>query len=164
MTVKKQEFSLAGQGLLTVKEVASYLGFSVCKVYRLVESHQIPFIRLGKSDIRFRLADIDAWLANRETVPALDPIIESSLNVELALEKYDKLYLKGDKSVKSKGQKRWNYPFGSVYVRASRSGKEKWHIYYRVSTGKYVREAVKGANQQAGGVEGASEEGDRSLR
>ena len=123
---------MSSQHLLTVKEVSEQLGCSTCTVYRTVESQEIPFVRL-KGDIRFKQADVDEWVEKRRTVPPLAPLIESSLNVELALEKYDKLYLKGGNSMKSKG--RWTYPFGSVYVRPSRSGKERWHIYYRVPAG-----------------------------
>jgi len=143
--VKSQEISRSG--LLTVKEVAPYLQYSECQVYRLVTRNEIPHIKLGR-DIRFKQADVDEWLARRSAVPPLDPLVQSSLDVELVLEKYDRLYLKGGSSVKSKGQRRWNYPFGSVYVRPTRSGKEKWHIYYRVSTGKYVRKAVKDATSR----------------
>lgn len=145
--MKTQRISQIGQGLLTVEEVASYLACSTSKVYRLAERGEMLSRKLGKS-LRFRLADVDAWVEKRKTVPPLDPLIAPSLNVELALEKYDKLYLKGGSTLKSKGQKRWNYPFGSVYVRSSRSGKERWHIYYRLATGKYVRKAVKEATSR----------------
>lgn len=145
--MRTQRISQIGQGLLTVEEVASYLACSTSKVYRLAERGEMLSRKLGKS-LRFRLADVDAWVEKRKTVPPLDPLIAPSLNVELALEKYDKLYLKGGSTLKSKGQKRWNYPFGSVYVRSSRSGKVRWHIYYRVSTGEYVRKAVKGATNR----------------
>lgn len=40
-------------------------------------------------------------------------------------------------------------PLGSVYVRPSRSGKERWHIYYRAGNRQYVRQAVKGATSRA---------------
>lgn len=146
--MKGQEISQLGRCLLTVKEVASQLGCSSCTVYRMVERSEIPFIRLKARDIRFRPADVEAWVEKRKTVPALELPTEPSLNVDLVLGNYDRLYLKGGTQVKSKG-KRWNYPFGSVYVRQSRSGKEKWHIYYRVSTGKYVRKAVKEATNRA---------------
>ena len=127
---------MSSQSLLSVQQLAEQLGCSIWTVYRMVERQEIPCIRLKGRDIRFKQADVDEWLEKRKTVPPLDPLIAPSLNVELALEKYDRLYLKGGTSVKSKGQKRWKYPFGSVYVRPSRSGKERWHIYYRVSTGE----------------------------
>lgn len=42
----------------------------------------------------------------------------------------------------------WKYPFGSVYLRLTKDGKERWHIYYR-SDGKRIRKAVKGAQNRA---------------
>ena len=139
---------MSSQSLLSVQQLAEQLGCSIWTVYRMVKGQEIPCIRFKGRDIKFKQADVDEWLEKRKTVPPLDPLVAPSLNVELVLEKYDRLCLKGGSSVKSKGQRRWNYPFGSVYVRASRSGKEKWHIYYRVSTGKYVRKAVKEATSR----------------
>jgi len=134
------------QALLTVKQLSEQLGCSTCTVYRLAK-REIPRIRIKGHDIRFNQADVDQWLAKRKSVPVLDLSIEPSLNVDLALDQYDKLYLKGGRAMKSKG--RWTYPFGSVYVRPSRSGKERWYIYYREASRRYKREAVKGAANRA---------------
>lgn len=135
-------------GLLSVKETASYLGVSPCTVYRLEKKGGLPSIRERGLGIRFKKEDIDSWLENRKTrsLP-LPPLLEPRVGLDIDLDSYDKLYLKGDKSMKSKG--RWTYPFGSVYVRPSRSGKERWHIYYRAASRRYVREAVKGATCRA---------------
>ncbi len=46
------------------------------------------------------------------------------------------------------GQKVWPYPFGSVYLRLTKSGKERWYIYYRVD-GERAREVVKNAQSRA---------------
>ena len=43
--------------------------------------------------------------------------------------------------------KTWNYPFGSIYLRLTKSGKDRWYIYYR-NEGRRVRKAVKGAQSQ----------------
>jgi len=48
--------------LMTAGEVASYLSCSLSTVRRLVARDEIPYFRLGKM-VRFRRADIDAWLA-----------------------------------------------------------------------------------------------------
>lgn len=120
---------------------------STCTVYRWVKRQEIPFLRLGRHDVRFKQGDVDAWLGKRNAKPFLDPLAMAALNVDIALDNYDRLYLKGGKKMKSKG--RWTYPFGSVYVRPSRSGKERWYIYYRAKSRQYVREAVKGAANQA---------------
>jgi len=50
-----------GKGIMSVNEVASYLGFSTKKIYRLAEGHQIPAIRVGRQ-YRFVRKVIDEWL------------------------------------------------------------------------------------------------------
>jgi len=45
----------------------------------------------------------------------------------------------------------WRYPFGSVYLRQSKSGEGRWYIYYRVN-GQRIREAVKNAMTRADGL------------
>jgi integrase len=99
--------------------------------------------------VRFKQSDLDAWLEKGKAKSfQTAPVLESSLKVEFDLESYDKLYLKGGTNMKSKGR-RWTYPFGSVYVRPSISGKERWYIYYRAKSRQYVRKAVKGAASRA---------------
>jgi excisionase family DNA binding protein len=135
-------------GLLSVKEAASYLGVSPCTIYRLEKKGDLPSIRGRGLGIRFKKEEIDSWLEKRKTRPLpLPPLLEPSLALDIDLDSYDRLYLKGGRTMKSKG--RWTYPFGSVYVRPSRSGKERWHIYYKTASRRYVREAVKGASSRA---------------
>jgi len=138
---------MSSQCLLTVKQLSEQLGYSDCTIYRMVAKQELPCIRLNGRDVRFKQPDIDEWLRKKEAKPFLDPQATSALNVDLALDNYNKLYLKGGTTMKSKG--RWTYPFGSVYVRPSRSGKERWYIYYRAESRQYVREAVKGATSRA---------------
>jgi excisionase family DNA binding protein len=133
------------QGLLSAKEVASYLGVSPCAVRRLAKSRDIPFFRRRGVGIRFRKEEVDEWLAEGASKPS--PLLASALNVDLQLENYDKLFLKGGVKVSPKG-KTWNYPFGSVYLRLTKSGKERWYIYYR-NEGRRIRQAVKGAQSRA---------------
>jgi excisionase family DNA binding protein len=45
--------------LLTVKEVANYLGVSIRQIYRLIDSG-MPSLRVGKYH-RFNKDDIDKW-------------------------------------------------------------------------------------------------------
>lgn len=51
-----------GKNIMTVQEVADYLGFGVTKVYKLIESKEIPASKIGRQ-YRFLKAAIDAWLA-----------------------------------------------------------------------------------------------------
>jgi excisionase family DNA binding protein len=51
--------------LLTVDELAAYLGLTRPALRQMIHRRQIPFIRLGERRIRFDLTDIDAWLAEQ---------------------------------------------------------------------------------------------------
>jgi excisionase family DNA binding protein len=124
-----------------VKDLSSYLGVSPCTVYRWVENQEIPFVRRNGLGIRFRREAIEGWLIQGSAKQ--NPVLEGLLNVDLSLEAYDKLFLKGGVKMSPKG-KTWNYPFGSVYLRLTKSGQERWYIYYRFD-GKRVRKAVKGS-------------------
>lgn len=47
--------------LLTISELAAYLNIKVKTIYAKVEAGEIPHYRIGRL-VRFRLAEIDAWL------------------------------------------------------------------------------------------------------
>jgi len=47
--------------LLSVPELAEYLGIKPKTIYAKVEADEIPHLRIGKL-IRFRLEEIDVWL------------------------------------------------------------------------------------------------------
>jgi len=49
--------------LLTISEVAVYLNMKVKTIYAKVEAGEIPHYHIGRL-VRFRLAEIDAWLAD----------------------------------------------------------------------------------------------------
>ena len=132
------------QRLLTTKEVSSSLHIHPNTVYRLVKKGEIPFLKIKGIGIRFEKEKVTEWLNQRssKTYPLLEPFLKATL----ALDNYDKLFLKGGKSIMS--QKIWSYPFGSVYLRQTKSGKERWYIYYRFD-GERVREVVKNAQSRA---------------
>jgi len=132
------------QRLLTVKEVSSLVQLHPNTIYKLVEKGEIPFSRIRGVCIRFEEERITEWLKERssKTYPLLEPLLKANL----ALDGYDKLFLKGGKSRMS--QKVWSYPFGSVYLRQTKSGKERWYIYYRID-GERVREVVRNAQSRA---------------
>ena len=50
--------------VLDAVEAAAYLAVTKDQVYRLVRSGELPHTRVGKS-IRFRVADLDAYLKER---------------------------------------------------------------------------------------------------
>lgn len=53
--------------LLSFAKSAKYLGISVSYLRRLKQKGVIPFVRIGKRGIRFRVASLNAWIAERES-------------------------------------------------------------------------------------------------
>jgi excisionase family DNA binding protein len=64
----KEGLTVAEQ-LLTVSQVAEWLGRHPKTIYKLTETNQLPFVRLGTKSIRFRPTDIERYIAG-STVPA----------------------------------------------------------------------------------------------
>ena len=58
--------------LITYKEVARIINAPVGTVYALVSQGRIPYIRIGGRFIRFRPADIQAWIASHQVDVAAD--------------------------------------------------------------------------------------------
>ncbi|HEY7940128.1 MAG TPA: helix-turn-helix domain-containing protein [Acidimicrobiales bacterium] len=58
--------SPARSRFLTPQEVADMLRVSKMTVYRLINSHELPSVRIGKS-FRLREDDVDRYLAERYT-------------------------------------------------------------------------------------------------
>lgn len=131
--------------LLTVRELALSLGSHPVTLYRLVEQGQIPFIKIGRGRIRFEPEAIAEWIEQKSFSPIASA--DSFPQVELSLANYDRLFLKGGVKLSREG-KTWRYPFGSVYLRQSRSGEGRWYVYYRTN-GQRIREAVKNAMTRA---------------
>ncbi len=52
------------KSIMTVEEVAEYLGFSVKKIYRLVETHEMPASRIGRQ-YRFLRETVNRWLEDK---------------------------------------------------------------------------------------------------
>ena len=130
--------------LLTVCQAAEYLQLHPNTIYKLVKRDEIPFIRIKGLGIRFRKDEIDEWL--KQGSLKIHSFIESFSKVDLALDEYDRLFLGGERM--SRKGKTWSYPFGSVYFRLTKTGKERWYIYYRVD-GERIRKAVKNAQSRA---------------
>lgn len=58
--------------LITIQELSGLIGLSVPGLYGLSHRRQIPVVRLSPRCIRFKLADIEAWLQSKST-PATTP-------------------------------------------------------------------------------------------
>jgi excisionase family DNA binding protein len=154
--------------LLTVKEVAGILQVHPNTVYLKAQSGEIPSVRTSNFRIRFVEKEINEWLERRSRSSRFVLLLEEALRTDLSQESYDKLFLKGEAKMSPKG-KTWNYPFGSVSLRLGKSGKDRWHIYYRVD-GRRIRRslvrigpgAVSGAIINPGERPGAYPAGGRS--
>jgi excisionase family DNA binding protein len=113
--------------LLTVGEVAAIRKLHPNTVYEKAKNGEIPSVRTAKSRVRFIESDIRRWVEGHSRSSSYRPLFEDSLQTDLSLASYDKLFLKGGVRVSPEG-KTWNYPFGSVYARLNRSGQERWYI------------------------------------
>jgi len=51
--------------VLDARETAAYLAVSETTLRRMVRRGDLPHVRLGEVGVRFRLVDLDAWLAAR---------------------------------------------------------------------------------------------------
>jgi len=142
--------------LLSIREIALSLGCHPVTLYRLVERGQIPFVKI-KGRIRFKPEAIAEWIEQKSFSPIA--AAGSYPQVELSLKNYDKLLLrnetkKGGVKMSPKG-KTWHYPFGSVILRLTKSGMERWYVYYRIQ-GKRIRECVQHAQGRADALKALS--------
>jgi excisionase family DNA binding protein len=55
--------------LMNVGEVAEFLGLSKGTIYHLVSQQRVPCIRLSNRCLRFRMADLQAWIATKKSKP-----------------------------------------------------------------------------------------------
>lgn len=142
--MRNKNISQVGQGLLTVREVATYIGCSICAVYRWVERNEIPHIRLGR-DIRFRPAELDAWLEKRKVKPL--PLLElpaKALTTAPACRTKRTNGKTGGTSemAKAKSQSRHSLGYGAVFPRTTKQGIIRWYLDYWDATGKRVQKVV----------------------
>jgi integrase len=97
--------------------------------------------------IRFEKEELDKWL--NESSCKSSRFAEVLPKFDIALDGYDKLFL--ERRTELKGAIRWSYPFGSVLMRKTKKGEEKYYIDYQVDSHR-VRKVVKGAKTRAEAV------------
>ena len=57
--------------LMSIEELAEYLGESKRTIYRYIQSGDCPpYIRLTKKNIKFDKKDVDVWLESKKINPA----------------------------------------------------------------------------------------------
>lgn len=54
----------ADPAVMTVEQLAEYVGIHTTTIYRLAEGGKIPYFRMG-SVYRFRPDELDLWMKNR---------------------------------------------------------------------------------------------------
>jgi integrase len=132
--------------LLTAKEVAEILNCHIQSVYR---DKEIPFKKIPGIGIRYKESELNKYIEQKSTktrslIAPLDPAKSFNLT---KLDEFDRIYLKQNKGGNCgsmNGKKtRWNYGFGSVYLRKTKKGKERWYIDYRDENRKRIRSVVK---------------------
>jgi excisionase family DNA binding protein len=129
--------------LLTVKEVAAILKVHPNTVYEKTRKAKIPSVRTSNTRIRFKESEIKGWIdrRSRRALSSTAQLPKFTLN----LEDYDRILLKGGRdAVNDKSRRRWNYGFGSIILRKTTEGRDRWSIDYR-DRGKRIREVVKDA-------------------
>ena len=65
----------APDDILTVDQLAEYLGIAKQRVYEAVSKNTIPYFKVGKS-LRFRKSAIDKWIESK-SVPVVSPRFRS---------------------------------------------------------------------------------------
>ena len=59
--------------LMSIEELAEYLGESRRSIYRYIKSGDCPpYIRLNARNIKFDKRDVDAWIRSKKVDPAAD--------------------------------------------------------------------------------------------
>lgn len=56
--------------LLSIEQVSEITGISVGTLYHWVSEKRIPVVRLSARCVRFRLSDIESWVAQKLVTPA----------------------------------------------------------------------------------------------
>jgi len=139
--------------LLTPVETADKLNCCVQTVYR---NKSLPRSVLPGVGVRFRESDLESFI-EQNTIKAqaiLQPPV-SPLSVSLEnLAEFDRMFLKltkGEGGSMKKKKTRWNYGFGSVYLRKTKRGNDRWYIDYH-EDGNRVREVARNAQSKAEAV------------
>jgi len=132
------------QHLLSVKEVSSFLHVHPITVYKWARKGKIPYLKINGL-IRFDKSEIGEW-KDKKKIKYFE-FAECLPKFDLSLEKYDIMLLKG-RSALSKKFKRWNYGIGTIYIRKTKGGKERWCIDYRDENGERVRKVAKHAQSR----------------
>jgi excisionase family DNA binding protein len=134
------------QPLLSVKEISSALSIHPKTLYKWIVSGRIPYLRINGL-LRFRKKEIEDW-QDKSKSKALD-FLEVLPNFDSCLEYYDKMLLKGgQRGSMTDKRTRWNYGFGSIYIRRTKLENNRWYVDFHTG-GRRIRELVKHAQSRS---------------
>jgi len=138
---------MTAQGLLSVKEVASYLGVHPCTVRRLEKKGNLPSIRGRGLGIRFKREDIDSWLEKRKTRPLPCPpdLAVLTMPPDRTMKKLHGHSGGIGEMAKAKSKTRYNFVYGAIYQRKTKDGRIRWYLDYRDEMGKRIQRVVVNA-------------------
>lgn len=123
--------------LLTAKEISSFLHVHPKTIYRWSSEGRLPHRKINGS-IRFKKDEIEAFQQKYPPIKISQPGLIPKL--DLTLSYYDRILLKGESAVSNKKQ-RWNYGFGTIYVREFK-GKSRFCVDYNDHLGKRIRRII----------------------
>jgi excisionase family DNA binding protein len=122
--------------LLSVREVAEYLGVSCSMVYRYTARGLLSYIKI-RGFLRFRQSDIEKWLEGGRKAAQLTKfisphILQSGGGVNESM-------------ARAKTKTRLLFDNGAVFKRKTKSGKIRFYIEFYNEDGKRTRKVVKNA-------------------
>lgn len=130
---------------MNVREAAALLHVHPETLRHWARNGRIPSLKV-ESQIRFVPSEVEEFIECRKArilvdSPSLSPI---------ALDRYDKIYLRGGKKTLSNKNSRrcWCYGIGRIYLRQTKKGLDRWWIDYRGPEGQRRREVVKNAQNR----------------
>jgi excisionase family DNA binding protein len=126
--------------LISIRELSALLRIHPKSAYKLVSSSDLPTVRLPGGSIRFRIETIEGWLKDR-TKPAV-PRLDSLKTSRLPIRDFDKMSLKGGRTMSAGKRTRWNYGFGAIYERKTKRDGVRWYLDYRDAKGRRVQKVA----------------------
>lgn len=131
--------------LLTVREASDMLSVHPQTVYRLGANGELPVIRKHGIGIRFRRADLEAWIGQgaqkiQRNIPDYGWLPQMPLT---ALSGSDTRLPGGSREMaKAKQKSRYYLGYGAIYQRKTKGNNVRWYLDYKDSKGRRVQKVA----------------------
>ncbi len=129
--------------LLTAKDLSSFLHLHPKTIYKWAAKGRLPYRKINGS-IRFDLEEITAAQQKYKPEKIYQPELIPKLDV--SLDTYDKMRLKGDSAVANKKQ-RWDFGKKGVFKRRLKSG-FSWCYWYYDEEKKLIKKTARNATSR----------------